>query len=55
VGDFNTAGNNLVLELLLSGIAGVEFLVGGQGLAVYGGDESIGDGMNGLINVRVSV
>ncbi len=55
MGDFNTAGNNLVPELLLSGMAGIEFLVGGQGLAVYGGDESIGDGMNGLINVRVSV
>jgi len=50
-GDFEATGNKLVAELLLAGVAGVEFLAGGQGAAVYGGDEPIGDGVDGLIDV----
>ncbi len=52
--DFVASSDELVLELLLSGVAGVKFLAGGQGVVVYGGDESVGDGMDGLINVGVS-
>ena len=51
VGDFEAAGDELMAELLLPGAAGVELLAGGESSAVYSGDEAIGDGVDGLIDV----
>jgi len=55
VGDFEATGDELVLELLFSGLAFVELLTGVQGAVVYGGDESVGDSVNGLIDIGVHV
>ncbi len=53
VGNFEAVSDELVAELLLPGVAGVEFLAGGQGAAVYGGNESIGDSMDHFVDIRV--
>ena len=53
VSDFKASGDELVAELLLPGAAFIQFLTGGEGLAVYGGDESIGDGVDRLIDIRM--
>ncbi len=53
VGDFEALGNELLPELLFPGAAGVEVLAGSQGASVYGGDEAIGDGVDGFIDVGV--
>jgi len=52
-GDFQVASCDLTLQLLLTGLGLVEFLAGGQGALVYGGNESKGDHMDGFIDVGV--
>ena len=52
-GNFEAVSDELVVELLLPSAAGVKLLAGGQGLAVYGGDEPIGNGVDRLVDVRV--
>jgi len=54
-GDLEAMGNELVAELLLPGVAGVKFLARGQGAAVYGGDEAIGNGVDRFIDIGVCV
>jgi len=54
MGDFKATGGDLLAELLLPCVGGVELLASGQGAVVDGGDESIGNGMDGFINVWVS-
>jgi len=53
--DFEAVGSKLLTELLLSSAAGIELLAGGEGSAVYGGDEPIGDGVDCFIDVGVGV
>jgi len=53
-GDFEATGNELMAELLLPGATGIELLAGGQGVVVYGGDESIGDSVDCFINEAMS-
>jgi len=52
-GDLEVAGGDLLVELLFPCAGGVEFLTGGQGVAVDGGDEPVGDGVDGFIDVQV--
>ncbi len=51
--DLEAMGDELVVELLLPGAAGVKFLAGGEGSAVYGSDEAVGNGVDGFVNVGV--
>ncbi len=44
---------DLVAKLLFVGLGLVEFLAGSQCVAVDGGDESKGDSVDGLIDIRV--
>ena len=55
VGDFEATSNELVVELLLSGAAGIELLAGGEGSAVDGGNEAIGDGVDCLVDIQMRV
>jgi len=54
-GDFEGSGSELLLELLLPGVAFVQFLTGVEGAAVDGCNESIGDGVDGVVDVGVCV
>ncbi len=53
VGDFEGSSGQLLLELLLSGAAFIQFLAGVEGAVVDGGDESIGDGVDGFVDIGV--
>jgi len=55
LGDFEVAGGNLSPQLLFADLELVNFLASSQRAVVDGGDESEGDGVNGVVNVRVCV
>ncbi len=52
-GDFEAPRGKLLAELLLSDLAAVKFLARVEGAAVDGGDESIGNGLDGVVDIRV--
>ncbi len=53
VADLKVLLGDLGLQLLLPGLGLVEFLAGSQGAAMDGNNEAKGDGMDGLIDIRV--
>ena len=53
-GDFEVTGGDLLVELLFPHAGGVKFLASCQGVVVYGGNESVGDSVDGFIDVGVS-
>jgi len=53
VADFEVLLADLGAELLFPSSGLVEFLAGGQGVVVDGGNEAKGDGVDGLIDIRV--
>ena len=55
LGDFEVARGDLGLQLLFADLGLVEFLAGSQHLAVDGGNKSKGDGVDGIIDVRMGV
>ncbi len=55
VGDFQVVGGDLILQLLFVGLGLIEFLAGGQGVVVYGGDESKGNCVDGVVDIGVCV
>jgi len=55
LGDFQVAGCDLLSQLLFMLSSFFNFLAGGQGSLVYGGDESKGHSIDGIIDVGVHV
>ena len=55
LGDFEVVGGDLSPQLLFADLELVNFLASSQRAVVDGGDESEGDGVNGVVNVRVCV
>jgi len=53
LGDFKVAGCDLAPQLLLTDLGLIKLLTGSQCAMVYGGDESKGDCMDGVVDVGV--